>query len=178
MKKTIIAGVAVGLSVLLVGSTFMMTNNKAISLEEQILSSSSEIEVMQKRRVDLVYNLVDSIKSYNDYESGTLQKITEARTEACKGNVEQAQTVINAVAEQYPELKSSENYKQFMTELSLTENQIAQYRNSYNQQVKSYNKMIRSFPSKQMLGIMGYEPIEVDYLEFDASPDAPQNLFD
>lgn len=82
------------------------------------------------------YNLVDAVKSYQNYEGDTLTKITQARTAAASGKVEQAQVALNAVAEQYPELKANENYKQLMTELALTENQIAQYRNNYNQQVR------------------------------------------
>ena len=179
MKKTVMIGVGVVCAaVICVAALFVGTNNRVVSLEEQINSSSSEIEVMEKRRVDLVYNLVDTLQSYNDYESGTLKEIVEARQQASKGDIKGAQTVINAVAEQYPELKSSENYKQFMTELSLTENQISQYRNSYNKQVKEYNKTVRSFPTNMILNIMGYTPIEVDYLEFEAPSDAPQDLFE
>lgn len=179
MKKTVAIGVGVVCAaVICVAALFVSTNNRVVSLEEQINSSSSEIEVMEKRRVDLVYNLVDTLQSYNDYESGTLKEIVEARQQASKGDIKGAQTVINAVAEQYPELKSSENYKQFMTELSLTENQISQYRNSYNKQVKEYNKTVRSFPTSMILNIMGYTPIESDYLEFEAPSDAPQDLFE
>lgn len=73
---------------------------------------------------------------------------------------------ITAVAEAYPELKSNENYKELMNELSITENLIAQYRTSYNSQVRCYNKFVRKFPNKQFLAIMGYEAIEYKYLEY------------
>lgn len=65
-----------------------------------------------------------------------------------------------------------------MNELSLTENSIAQYRNSYNTQVKNYNKFIRTFPNNIFLSILGYEQIDADYTDYDAPSDAPQNLFD
>ena len=84
---------------------------------------------------------------------------------------------MNAVAEQYPELKANENYKQLMTELALTENQIAQYRNNYNQQVRAYNKLIRSFPAGFLLRVMNYQAIDTTYADYDAPEDAPQNLF-
>ena len=91
--------------------------------------------------------------------------------------MEQAQVALNAVAEQYPELKANENYKQLMTELALTENQIAQYRNNYNQQVRAYNKLVRSFPVGFLLRVMNYQAIDTTYADYDASEDAPQNLF-
>lgn len=116
--------------------------------------------------------------SYQDYESETLTKITEARTAASNGNVEQAQVVINAVAEQYPNLKANKNYQNLMTELALTENQIAQVRNTYNEQVRAYNKFVRTFPNRMFLNASGYETIDADYTDYDAPTDAPQGLFE
>ena len=85
--------------------------------------------------------------------------------------------VISAIAEAYPELKANENYKQLMNELAMTENQIANYRSNYNEQIRSYNKTIRSFPNNIILGILGYERIETEYTDYNAPVDAPQNLF-
>lgn len=177
MKKTlIIIGICFGVLVLFIGM-FAGTNNTAIGLEEQIKESKSSIEIQEKRREDLIYNLVDTVESYNKYEQETMTKIVEARTKASNGQVEEAQTLIAAVAEQYPELKSNENYKTLMTELSVTENLIAEHRNNYNIQIKEYNKYVRKFPTNIILNMMGYERIETDYLEYNASEDAPQNLF-
>lgn len=106
-----------------------------------------------------------------------MTKIVEARSNASNGNVEEAEVLINAVAEQYPELKSNENYKSLMTELSMTENIIAEYRNNYNIQVKQYNKHIKSFPNSIILRMMKYEKLNNTYLEYEASEDAPRNLF-
>lgn len=85
--------------------------------------------------------------------------------------------MINAAAEAYPELKSNDNYKQLMNELSITENMIAEYRSNYNKQIKEYNRYVKKFPSKQILGFLGYELVEFDYLDYNAPSDAPQNLF-
>lgn len=93
------------------------------------------------------------------------------------GDIDEAKVSINAVAEAYPELKANENYQQLMNELAMTENQIAQYRNNYNEQVRAYNKMIRSFPNNVILSILGYERIETIYTDYGAPVDAPQNLF-
>lgn len=181
MKNIKVALITVGIILaisLLVVAIFATTNNRAISLEEQINGASSEIEVQEKRRVDLIYNLVDTVEAYAKHESETLSAVTEARSDVASGNVDEAQVAIKAVAEAYPELKANENYNQLMTELSVTENMIAQSRNNYNTQVKQYNKFVRSFPASMILNIMGYEKVDFGYTEYEAPEDAPQNLFD
>lgn len=177
MKKIlIISGIVLGV-VLMIVSMFIGTNNTAINLEEQFKESKSSINIQEKRREDLIYNLVDTVESYNKYEQDTMTKIVEARTKASNGNVEEAETLINAVAEQYPELKSNENYKSLMTELAITENLIAEHRNNYNIQVKQYNKHIKKFPNNIILNMMGYKKLDNTYLEYETSENTPKNLF-
>lgn len=177
MKKIlIITGIILGI-ILMITAMFIGTNNTAINLEEQIKESKSSINIQEKRREDLILNLVDAVESYNKYEQETMSKIIDARTKANNGNIEEAEVLINAVAEQYPELKSNENYKTLMTELAVTENLIAEHRNNYNIQVKQYNKHIKAFPNNVILNIMGYEKLDNTYLEYETSEDAPQNLF-
>lgn len=151
--------------------------NNAISLEEQVRVAYSDIEVQEKRRVDLIYNLVDTVKNYDKHEAETLQAVVDARANG-KGDISEVNTLISSVAEAYPELKASENYKTLMNELSVTENLIAQYRSNYNKQIKEYNRYIKKFPNKMFLDMLGYEAIELDYLEYNAPSDAPTNLFD
>ena len=130
-KKTwIILGVVIAV-ILSVVWLFAGTNNRAITLEEQLNTATAEIKVAEKRRVDLVYNLADAVLSYQDYERGTYEMVAAARASAQSGRVEDAEMVLTAVAEQYPELKANENYQQLMTELAITENSIAQFRNNY-----------------------------------------------
>ena len=149
--------------------------NKAINLEEQIKTASSDIKVQEKRRVDLVYNLADCVKQYDKHEAETLQAIVEGRSK--DGDIENVNTLISAVTEAYPELKSNDNYKELMNELSVTENLIANYRSNYNTQVRAYNRYVRKFPNKQFLSVLGYEQVDYDYLNYDVPSDAPQNLF-
>lgn len=151
--------------------------NNAISLEEQVRVAYSDIEVQEKRRVDLIYNLVDTVKNYDKHEAETLQAVVEARANG-KGDISEVNTLISSVAEAYPELKANENYKTLMNELSVTENLIAQYRSNYNKQIKEYNRYVKKFPNKLFLDMLGYEKIELDYLEYDTPSTAPQNLFD
>lgn len=149
--------------------------NKAIALEEQVYVASSDIKVQEKRRVDLVYNLADSVMQYDKHEAETLKAIVDGR--GGKGDIENVTTAISAVTESYPELKSNENYKTLMNELSATENLIAEYRSNYNKQIKSYNRYVRKFPNSTFLNILGYEVQEYTYLDYNAPTDAPQDLF-
>jgi LemA protein len=175
MKKFLIGGgvvVAIALLVFIIG---MNTNNSAISLEEQISGAKAQIEVQEKRRVDLIGNLVDVVLQSAEYEKATLTGVVDERTPG--SDTESSRLMINAVAEAYPTLKANENYKELMNELSATENGIAEYRNNYNLQVRSYRKLVRTFPNNVILNILGYETVESEYTEYDAPETAPQNLF-
>ena len=149
--------------------------NKAFSIEESVNTAMADIKVQEKRRVDLVYNLADCVMQYDKHEAETLKAIVDGRGGA--GDIENVTTAITAVSEAYPELKSNENYKELMNELSMTENLIAEHRSNYNLQIKEYNRYVRKFPTRMFLDILGYERCNFEYLEFDVSSDAPQDLF-
>ncbi|PXV88448.1 LemA protein [Lachnotalea glycerini] len=151
--------------------------NRAISLEEQIKTADSDIKVQEKRRVDLLYNLVDTVKEYDKHEYSTLKDVVDARGSS-DGDISEVTTLIAATAEAYPDLKSSDNYKQLMNELSITENMIAEYRSNYNKQIKEYNRYVRKFPNNQFLSMLDYESVVYTYLQYDVSDDAPQDLFE
>lgn len=177
-KLTLIIA-AVSIAVIMLGVfAFQGVQNKAISLEEQINTAQSEIKVQEKRRADLIPNLVDCVQAYDEHEYQTLMDVINARGSSSDESVQEIQTMIQAVAEAYPDLKSSENYRELMNELATTENLIANYRSNFNKWVKSYNQYIRKFPNRQVLGILGYEVIDYEYLDYNVSSDAPTNLFD
>lgn len=139
----IIVGI-VAAFVLLIAGIFVSTNNRAVSLEEQVFTADSDIQAQEKRRTDLIYNLADCVKEYDKHEAETLLNVVEAR-----GN--------NG---------------------STTENMILQYRTAYNNEVRAYKKYVRKFPHKQILGVMGYEVINYDYLEYSEEDRQPvSNLF-
>lgn len=148
------------------------SQNKAINLEESIQTAQSDIKVQEKRRVDLVYNLVDTIKQYDKHEAETFTAIVEGR--GSTGDIENVTTAIAAVSESYPELKSNENYKQLMTELATTENMMAQYRENYNRQVGTYNRYVKGFPARVYLVWCGYERQDYQRLDYNAPVDAPR----
>lgn len=152
--------------------------NKAIGLEEQITTAQSEIKIQEKRRADLIPNLVDCVKAYDEHEYNTLMAVIEARGAGNDEVAAEVMTSVNVVAEQYPELKSNENYKQLMTELATTENLIANTRTNYNTWVSKYNSYVKKFPNRGILDMLGYEVQTFNKLTYDVSSDAPTNLFD
>lgn len=178
-NQNTLIGIGIVLAVLMITLFGVQgVKNNAILLEEQIIGAKSDTNIQEKRRDDLIYNLVDVVKEYDKHESDTLKGIVEARegTKTTK-DMQEIKNAIKVSVEAYPELKSNVNYKQLMNELSITENLIANYRSNYNKQIKEYNRYTRQFPKKQFLNILGYETIDYHYLEFDAPQDAPRDLF-
>ena len=173
----IVAAVIVALVLMFVFS-FQGVQNKAINLEEQITTAQSEIKIQEKRRADLIPNLVDCVKAYDEHEYKTLMNVIEARGTSSDAAVNEVTTMINAVAEAYPQLQSNTNYQQLMTELAVTENLIAQTRTNYNSWVTQYNAYVRKFPNSGILNMLGYERQTFEKLDFNVSSDAPTNLFD
>lgn len=156
---------------------FQGVQNHAIGLEEQITTAQSEINIQEKRRADLIPNLVDCVQAYDEHEYNTLKDVIAQRGTNTDAAVQEVTTMINAVAEQYPQLQSNTNYQQLMTELATTENLIAQTRTNYNTWVSQYNTYVRKFPNSSILSMLGYERQTFEKLNFDVSSDAPTNLF-
>ena len=151
--------------------------NKAITLEEQIENTSGNIRVEEKRRFDLIPNLVECVKAYDEHEYKTLTDVVAARSQNGT-SADEIKTMVAAVAEAYPDLKSQKNYQDLMNELAITENKISEMRKFYNKTVTNYKRFIRQFPNKQILNMMGYEFKNYERLEFEnTSVDAPSVKF-
>lgn len=182
MKKIVAISIGVFMGLLLIlalTSTLIVSNvnNRTVVLEEAVSSSKSDISKEEQRRVDLFNNLADSVKSYNNHESETLKVVTEARKQADKGNTHEAMKSLNVVVEKYPDLKAQSNYSQINKEFSMTENRLANYRESYNSSVKSYNRYVRSFFPKIVLNMTGYEKQDYKYLDFHVDNKDARDLF-
>lgn len=135
-----------------------LTYNTLIVFRERIREALSSIDVQLKRRTDLIPNLVESVKGYMQHEKGVLEEVTRARTAimSAKSPHEKAQAdnflastlkSLFAVAENYPDLKASQNFLDLQEELSDTENKISYSRQFYNSNVLEYNTRIKSFPA-------------------------------
>lgn len=177
MKKALIISAAVVSAILTIVFIVQGVKNKAIRIEEQIENSSSAIRVEEKRRFDLIPNLIECVKSYNEHEYKTLMDAVKERGSGSK-TADDIKLMINAVAEAYPELKAQKNYQDLMNELAITENKISEMRKSYNKDVTNYKRFTKQFPNKQLLALTSHETKDYKRLEFEnTSVDAPKVKF-
>ncbi len=157
---------------------FIAIYNGFVSLNARINSSLSDIDVLLKKRYNLIPALIETVKGYKDYESSTLQKIVEARQlglnaksveEKAKANsiLSSALKGFFALAESYPDLKANQNFIQLQKELSQIEEQIANARRYYNAVVRDYNAKIDSFPD--LIIAKKFNFTKRDYFELDES---------
>ncbi len=179
MKKALLIIGTIVAIILLCILVLKGVENRAISYEEAIENTAGDIRVEEKRRFDLIPNLVECVKAYDEHEYKTMVDVINARSSGSDSKIAaDIKTMINAVAEAYPDLKSQKNYQELMNELAITENKISGMRKFYNKNVTSYKRYTRQFPSKQILGICGYEVKDYERLEFEnSSVDAPAVRF-
>lgn len=170
-KKTgLIVVIVAILAIIAIILMIQAPRNHAISLEESVETTKSDISVIEKKRADLVYNLADCVKQYSEYEAGIIEKFADARAD-------DTSTQIKAIAENYPELKASEEYKTLMLELTTLENEISQKRSAYNISVTEYNRYVKSFLPRVSFGLNGYEVKRFKRIEYQGLEDAPKDLF-
>ena len=178
MKKALVLISAIIAVVLVCLFAVKGVENRAISYEEVIGNAESAVKAEEKRRFDLIPNLVECVKAYDEHEYKTLTELAKARSTGTDADVDEIKTMIAAVAEAYPDLKSQKNYQDLMNELAITENKIVEVRKAYNTEVTRYNRFTRQFPSKQLLSLAGYEVKEYERLVFEnSSVDAPKVSF-
>jgi len=183
MKKTIVIIVAAVLAVILMAVIGINSvTASAIAHEEKVTEAHSDIEVQEKRRADLLPLLAEAIRAYDEHEYQTLLNVVEARIgedgTITDETVNEINQIVDVVLESYPELKSNENYKEFMKESAISENKIAETREAYNKAVSRYNTYTRNPIKKFFLNMTGYEKVEFQKLSYDVSEDAPTGLFD
>ena len=178
MKGCLIAGGIVALVLLLVGGCGVGSYNGIVTKEERTEAAWSEIQNQYQRRFDLVPQLVAVVKGAAEFEQSTLTEITEARASvgkmalpaelpddpaklqafmAAQQQLSGALQRLLAVAENYPSLKATENFKSLQDQLEGTENRLAVARRDYIEAVNAYNVAIRRFPGSMLAGIFGFE---------------------
>lgn len=142
--------------------------NKLIRLKNLVKEAWSSIDVMLKKRHDLIPNLVETVKGYASHEKETLQSVIDARnqaagrgsvkeTEAAETQLSSALTRLFALAEQYPDLKANTNFLQLQDQLAAIEGDIEKSRRYYNGTARNYNIVIESFPSNIVSGMFNFE---------------------
>lgn len=155
----------------------MNSFNALVEGQEDVEAAWAQVENQYQRRADLVPNLVATVKGYAEHEQETLENVIAARAKAtqvsvdptqlsaeqiaafqsAQGELSQALGRLIAVAESYPDLKASQNYRDLQVQLEGTENRIAVARQLYNDSAKTYNQRVRRFPSNIIARIFGFE---------------------
>lgn len=148
------------------------TYNGLITQRNRVDESWSDIDVQLKRRSDLIPNLLETVKGYAKHEKGLLEEVTRLRTEALaagsRGERMEKENMLSgalkslfAVAENYPDLKASENFVELQRELTDTEDKIQAARRFYNGMVRDFNTAIQVFPQNMFAGMLGFSAREL-----------------
>lgn len=176
--------------VVLLVLAYILINNSLIGARNKCDEAWSGIDVQLKRRHDLVPNLVETVRGYAAHEQGTLTQVTEARAGAVaaqnappaqRGQAESALSSalggVNALAEQYPQLRAADNFMQLQAQLAETEDQIQAARRIYNSNVRIYDTRRQVFPNSIVAARSGFEPREFFEIEAPADREVPQVSF-
>ncbi|MBS4214558.1 MULTISPECIES: LemA family protein [Neobacillus] len=176
MKKVSVGLGIIGVFIVVFGFMLMSSYNNFVNLEENVDQSYAQIENQLQRRLDLVPNLVNTVKGYAAHEEEVIASISDARARLAGAKTPEEEATANAelsgalsrllvVVENYPNLKADRQFTQLMDELAGTENRIAVARKDYNDQVAIYNKKVKSFPGVMIAAITGFD--EKEYFEAD-----------
>src|SRR3979411_1723805 len=195
MKAGIIALVVLVLAAFLIGGSYIGARNEMVRKNEAVKSAWAEVDVVLQRRADLIPNLVETVKGFAAQEQTVFHDIAAARSAligaktpsekiAANGKVHSALGRRLVVVENYPQLKSNENFLRLQDELAGTENRIAVERKRYNDSLQDYNTYIGLFPNSFWAGLAGFKRNDayfaasegsrtVPKVDFGARPNAP-----
>ena len=188
MKKSSIVVLVLIAIIIIVIAMFVSSYNGIIAKSEEVDNKFATIDTQLQRRGDLIPNLVNTVIGYAKQEQDVINSVTEARTKLAGATTvsdkakadEELTGALNrlmVVVENYPDLKSSQNFIQLSDELAGTENRIATARRDYNEAVKEYNLKIKRFPTNIIAGMFGYS--KRDYFEAsEQSKEVPNVNFD
>lgn len=178
MKKGYIVLIVIAVAILSIFFWFRGSYNGMVSMSETVSSQWSNVENQYQRRLDLIPNLVNTVKGYAAHEQQTLEDVVNARAKATQtqinfdqldeaaikkinstqGELSSALSRLMAISESYPDLKANQNFLELQAQLEGTENRIAVERRKFNESVKNYNAYIRQFPKNMIAGMFGFVP--------------------
>jgi LemA protein len=177
-------GIAV---VVLLALVLILLYNHLVRLRNRTENAWSQVDVQLRRRYDLIPNLVETVKGYAAHERATFEEVTKARTAAQEARTVEDQARAEdaltgaigrlfALAEQYPQLRATENFQSLQADLGDTEQKIAVARQVYNDTVQTYDTALETVPTNVVAGIFRFE--ERQYFELEGAPrEAPQVRF-
>jgi LemA protein len=198
MKAMMGCGVVALILIVLVGGLFVWgvgVNNGLVRNQVAVDAAWSQVENVYQRRLDLIPNLVETVKGASNFEKGTLQAVIEARAKATQmvispevlndpakfrqfqqvqGELSGALSRLMAVAEAYPDLKANQNYLELQSQLEGTENRISQERQRFNTTVQTYNTAIRVFPASLVASFRGFG--QKEFFSADAGAEKPPQV--
>lgn len=176
MKKGYIVLIIIAVVVLSIFFWFKGTYNGMVNMSEGVAAQWSNVENQYQRRLDLIPNLVNTVKGYAAHEENTLTEVVNARAKATQmqlnidqldeatlkklnsvqGELSSALSRLMAISESYPDLKANQNFLDLQAQLEGTENRIAVERRKFNDTARSYNAYIRQFPKNMIAGMFGF----------------------
>jgi LemA protein len=188
MKQILAVILVLALIALAIGGMYVGRRNQMVTLDEQVKSNWAQVDVVLQRRADLIPNLVETVKGFAAHEETVFGDIAKARSAligaknpadkiAANSQLDGALSRLLVVVENYPQLKSNENFLRLQDELAGTENRIAVERKRYNDSVQAYNTYIGLFPNSLFAGWAGFHRNEAYFQASPASREAPKVQF-
>jgi LemA protein len=188
MKRALTAIVLLGVVALAVGGMYVGRRNQMVVKSQAVSAAWSQVDVVLQRRADLIPNLVETVKGFASQEQTVFGDIAKARSAllgaqspseriAANGQLEGALGRLLAIAENYPQLKSNENFLRLQDELAGTENRIAVERRRYNEAVQDYNTYIGLFPNNVFAGWAGFKPNNAYFAATENGREVPKVQF-
>ena len=197
ISKTGITTIVIAAAVLLLGGTCVATYNKLVRLDQATDAQWAQVENAYQRRADLVPNLVETVKGAAAFERGTITEVTEARSrvgqlalpkdvttnpdafkqyQATQDQLGGALSRLLVVAEAYPSLKATENFRDLQAQLEGTENRVAVERMRYNEAARDFDTARASFPTSIVAGIFGGKFAQKQYFAAKAGSEVPPKV--
>lgn len=188
MSKTVIVLIVIVVLILFGVGKYIGVKNTLVAKSEAVKTSWSQVDIVLQRRADLIPNLVETVKGYAKQEQTVFGDIAKARSQLLNAGTPEQKISANAqldgalgrlllIVENYPELKSNENFLRLQDELAGTENRIAVERQRYNDTLKDYNVYVQQFPNNVFASSLGYKPNTAYFAAMEGSREVPKVNF-
>jgi len=188
MVKALIVIIILALIALFVFGQYVGVRNTLVAKNEAAKAAWSQVDIVLQRRADLIPNLVETVKGYAKQEQTVFGDIAKARSALLSAGTPTDKIAANyqldgalgrllLIVENYPQLKSNENFLRLQDELAGTENRIAVERKRYNDTLQDYNTYIRQFPNNVFAGWAGFKPNDAYFKAAEGSREAPKVNF-
>jgi len=188
MSKVAIVFIAIAVLILLSFGKYISVKNTLVAKNEAVKTAWSQVDIVLQRRADLIPNLVETVKGYAKQEQTVFGDIAKARSQLLSAGTPEQKISANAqldgalgrlllIVENYPKLKSNENFLRLQDELAGTENRIAVERQRYNDTLKEYNVYVQQFPNSVFAGSLGFKPNTAYFAATEGSREVPKVNF-